>query len=190
MKESQSILGRPISNLDSAALIMFHDTDGLPVSVILMLLQYTVSIGKSNMRYIEKVASSWGKEGIDTIEKAENKIKNLQDREKSWITVRNLLQLGSRAPTNKENEYCFNWINNLKIPLDLIKQAYDKCIDMKGKYIVGYIDAILKDWVNKNIRNLEDLKKYNLKNNYSKGKEESKTSYNIDEYITYMDTFA
>ena len=188
VKEAQIILGRPVSNLDCAAIIMFHDTDGLPVNVILMLLQYTVSIGKNNMRYIEKVASSWGKEGIDTIEKAEKKIKDLQNKEKSWEKVRNLLELGNRAPTEKEKECCFNWINNLKISLDLIKEAYDKCINLKGRYIVKYIDAILKDWYNKKITSVERLKKYNFScENLKKNKA---SSYNIEEYLTVMDTFA
>lgn len=188
MKEAQNILGRPISNLDCAALIMFHDTDGLPIAVILMLLQYVISIGKSNMRYIEKVASSWGKEGIDTIEKAEKKIKKLQSQEKAWEKVRNLLELGSRAPTEKEKECCFNWVNNLKVPLDLIKEAYDRCIMLKGKYIVSYIDAIIKDWNSKKINSKDRLKEYNLK--ISKTKRGSSSSYNIEEYLKVMDTFA
>ena len=188
MKEAQNVLGRPISNLDCAALIMFHDIDGLPIAVILMLLQYVVCIGKSNMRYIEKVASSWGKEGIDTIEKAEKKIKKLQNQERAWEKVRNLLELGNRAPTEKEKECCFNWVNNLKVPLDLIKEAYDRCITLKGKYIVSYIDAIIKDWSSKKITNKDELKEYSPKS--AKSKKGGDSSYNIEEYLKVMDTFA
>ncbi len=191
MQEAQVILGRPLSNIDSATLIMFHDTDGLPVGVILMLLQYTVSIGKKSMKYIEKVAASWGTEGIDSIKKAEKKIKSLQDSNEAWGKIRALLQLENRAPTAREMECCNNWVNNLKVPLDLIKEAYDVCINLKGKYAVGYIDAILKDWSNKKIRTVSELKKYkkipdvsNKKNN------KSASSYNIDNYLSDMDSFA
>ena len=56
---------------------MLHDTDGLPVGVIIMLMQYAVSVGKGNIKYIEKMAISWANEEIDTVEKAENKIRTL-----------------------------------------------------------------------------------------------------------------
>lgn len=188
IKEAQFILGRPISNLDCAALIMFHDTDGLPVNVILMLLEYCVNIGKNNMKYIEKVASSWGSEGIDTIEKAEKKIKEIQNINKSWSSVRNILGLENRAPTAKESELCVKWIHELKLPLNLIKQAFDKCITIKGKYIASYIDAILKDWFSKGITSAEKLKTYSK---ISLGKKRNNgSSYNIENYLLNMDTFA
>ena len=66
LQEAQVILGKTISNGDSATLLMLHDTDGLPVDVILMLLQYASSIGKGNMRYIEKTGIRWSDEGIDS----------------------------------------------------------------------------------------------------------------------------
>ena len=80
MQEAQLILGRLINNGDSATLLMMHDYLGLPTDVILMLLQYTVSIGKSNMRYIEKTAIGWADEEINTHEKAEEKIRRLNER--------------------------------------------------------------------------------------------------------------
>ena len=73
LQEAQVILGKTISNGDSATLLMLHDTDGLPVDVILMLLQYASSIGKGNMRYIEKTGIRWSDEGIDSLELAERK---------------------------------------------------------------------------------------------------------------------
>ena len=55
MQEAQIVLGRPISNGDCGILLMLHDNDGLPIDVIIMLMQYAVSIGKGRMKYIEKV---------------------------------------------------------------------------------------------------------------------------------------
>ena len=188
MKEAQNILGRPISNLDSATLIMIHDTDGLPINVILMLMEYCTSIGKSNMRYIEKVAVAWGNEGIDTIEKAEKKIKKIQKENIAWNSVRNVLGLEKRSPTSKESELCNKWIHDLNLPLDLIKKAFDKCVNVKGKYIASYIDAILKDWINKKINDVNSLNDYNKKI-YHKNKN-GISSYDIEDYLSTMDVFA
>ena len=49
-----------------------------------MLLQYASSIGKGNMRYIEKTGIRWSDEGIDSLELAERKIR-------SWIKAKSLV---------------------------------------------------------------------------------------------------
>lgn len=188
MQEAQIILARPISNADAATLLMLHDVDGLPVDVILMLLQYSVSIGKSNMRYIEKVAMSWGIEEINTIEKAEEKIKILEKNRIAWAKVQKILGIDGRAPTQKEIEVFNRWINDWNFSEALIKEAYDRCVNAKGKYILGYIDSIIKRWKNDGIVSLEQAQnEKNIKN--SKIKIGVSPSYNIESYFETMDTF-
>lgn len=188
MQEAQIILSRPISNSDSATLLMLHDVDGLPVDVILMLLQYAVSIGKCNLRYIEKVAMSWGEEEINTIEKAEEKIKNLENYRMAWNKVRKVLGIDGRAPTQKEAEAANRWLNEWNFSEDLIKEAYDRCVDLKGKYILNYIDSIIKRWKSSGIDTLE--KALVEKNNKTfKSNSDISPSYNIESYFDTMDTF-
>jgi len=183
MQEAQIILSRPISNADSAALVMFHDNDGLPVDVILMLLQYAVSIGKAHMSYIDKVARSWGKEEIDTVEKAENKIRLLESKRQAWSIVEKTFGMERRSPTTKESEMADKWINSWKISTDLIKEAYDRCVDNKGKYILNYIDSIIKRWHEEGIKTLQQANEEKKKSHFS-------PSYNINEYYDSMDIFA
>lgn len=191
MQEAQVILSRPISNSDSATLLMLHDTDGLPVDVILMLLQYAVSIGKGSMKYIEKVAISWGHEEIDTVEKTEQKIRLLEKNSQAWNIVQRTLGIEKRSPTNKEEEAVSRWVNVWGMPEELIKEAYDRCIDTKGKYILNYIDSIIRRWHNSGIRNLEMAakEKKTIKAQYNKD-ESFSPSYNINDYFETMDTFA
>lgn len=189
MQEAQVILSRPISNSDSAALLMLHDVDGLPIDVILMLLQYAVSIGKCNMRYIEKVAMSWGNEEINTVEKAEEKIKSLEKNRIVWNKVRRVLGLENRAPTQKEIEIFNRWINDWNMPEELIKEAYDRCVDLKGKYILSYIDSIIKRFKNNGINNLEQAKLERNNRNVSGIQTDVSPSYNIESYFESMDTF-
>lgn len=185
MQEAQVILARPISNSDSATLLMLHDTDGLPIDIIIMLMQYAMSIGKGNMKYIEKTAIMWAQEEIDTIEKAENKIRTLEDYKKAWNTLEKIIGIEHRSPSSKEDEAANRWINIWKMPDDLIKEAYDRCVNSKGKYILNYMDSIIKRWYDSGIKTLlqanqEDKYKkqaQNIKNNNSEF-----TSYNIDEY--------
>ena len=184
MQEAQIILSRPISNGDSATLLMLHDTDGLPIDVILMIMQYAVSIGKRNMKYIEKMAISWAEEEIDSIEKAENKIRILENHKKAWNSIEKIIGIEHRSPSAKEDAAANRWINTWKISDDLIKEAYDRCINAKGKYILNYMDSIIKRWHNANIKNINEAlaEDKHKKNQYSQKQNNDFTSYNIDEY--------
>ena len=183
MQEAEVILHRPISNGDAALLVMMHDNDGLPVDVILMLLQYSVSMGKDNMRYIEKVAVEWAEEEIDTIEKAENKIKKLSISKQAWTKIEKLFGIEQRSPTSKEKELANKWINEWNFNEDIIKEAYDRCIESKGKYLSYYIDSILKRWYNSGISTLEQIMEEKLsRKSKTSQKNHYNSSYNLEEY--------
>ncbi len=184
MQEAQVILSRPISNGDSATLLMIHDTDGLPVDVILMLMQYAVSIGKKSMKYIEKMAISWANEEIDTVEKAENKIRTLENYRKAWVSVEKIIGIEQRSPSLKEDETANRWINIWKISEDLIKEAYDRCVNSKGKYILSYMDGIIKRWYKSGIKTLSQVADNDKSKQSQREQKQSieETSYDIDEY--------
>ena len=56
--------------------------------LILILIEYCVSKGKSDYRYIEKVAMAWNDMKITTVEQAQNYIKKTEDK---WIKIRKIL---------------------------------------------------------------------------------------------------
>lgn len=146
IQEAEVILSRPISNNDIELFIMFHDVDGLPIDVIIMLLQYAVSVGKTNLKYIEKIAIDWGNEGIDSIEKVEAKLKLLNEKQKAWLTVENIVGIEHRQPSAKENETANRWVNEWHVKKELINEAYERCVNAKGKFILSYMDSIIKRW--------------------------------------------
>lgn len=190
MQEAQVILSRPISSADCATLLTFHDSDGLPIDVILMLLQYAVSIGKVHINYIDKIARSWGIEEINTIEKAENKIRMLENSRQAWSIVEKTIGIEKRSPTTKESETANRWINVWKFPDELIKEAYDRCVDAKGKYILSYMDSIISRWHNSGIHTLKQASEEKQKNKSKFSNANHIPSYNINEYYETMDIFA
>ena len=186
MQEAQQILGKTITNSDSGILLALHDRDGLPVDVILMLLQYVVSIGKKNMSYIDKVGRSWSEDGIDTLEKAESKIRQLDEENVIWSKFERIIGIDHRAPTAVEKEAVIRWMSKWKYDDKMIKEAYDRCVNANGKYVAKYIDSIISRWHKQGVLNINQAlnerrktEKTN-KNNYS-----SKPSYNIEEYENY-----
>lgn len=183
MQEAQVILGKTISNGDSATLLMLHDTDGLPVDVILMLLQYASSIGKGNMRYIEKAGIHWADEGIDSLELAEQKIRQLDQSQKAWATIQRLLGLERRSPTAKETQFADRWINEWCFSEDLIREAYERNVDAKGKFSFPYMNRILERWKKEGIETLEQAQNERKPFQESSGSgEEQAPSYDLEAY--------
>ena len=184
MQEAEIILGRPLSGGDSASLLMLHDNEGLPIDVIIMLMQYAVDAGKSGMKYIYKIGENWSKEGIDDISKAEKKIKELNNLKSAWRKFENLIGIDHRLPTSREESAVMRWFNEFNFKEELIKEAYDRCVNANGKYILNYMDSIIKRWHKEGIRTLEQANSENLgrakyrKSNFKK----EDASYNIDEY--------
>lgn len=187
MQEAQVILGRPLSSGDSAVLITLHDNDGLPPDVILMLLQYCVSVGKTNMRYISKLGISWAESGIDDIQKAEKKIEELNSKNLAWRSFESVIGIDHRAPTETESEAVSRWVNDWKFDENMIKEAYDRCVNMNGKYVLKYMDSIIKRWHSQGILKIEQAVMENQKRNKKKydSKLTSSASYNIEEYENY-----
>lgn len=146
MQSAQQILGRLISNGESATLLMLHDDFGLPSDVIVMLLQYAQSIGRANMRYIEKTAMNWADEGILTHEKAEEKLQRLAECREAWHTVEQAVGIPHRAPSDKEQTFASVWVTEWKFSPAMIREAYDRSVDNTGKFSTSYMNKILERW--------------------------------------------
>lgn len=188
IQEAELSLGRILSQPDVATLIMMHDNDGLPVDVIIMLIQYAVSLGKTNMKYIEKMAIEWGAEEIDTLQKAENKIISLSQRRDAWNIVLKATGIEHRSATAKEEKLANQWVNEMGFGIEMIKEAYERCVNAKGKYIAGYIDKILTRWHDSGLKTLEQVKNEGKAGNtkkYSNATGRYAPTYNLEEYEKY-----
>lgn len=178
--EAQTSLGKILSNSDIATLLMLKDTCGLPLDVILMVIQYCLSIDKGNMRAIEKIGVEWADAGVYSVEAADNKIKQIKQTSKNFSIVSSAFGLKNvGSPTKKQLEYGDKWVGEWKFSPQMLREAYERCVDSKGTMSLRYIDGILKRWNASGIRNFEELKRF--ESNSSKPQSKSKSSYDIDE---------
>ena len=146
MQEAQQILGRTISPALSSILLSIHDDDGLPVDVIIMLLAYVKSIGKDNSNYIESVAKNWAAEEIFTHEQAEEKLRQLSETAQMWRNVENALGISHRSPSAREEQYVRRWMAEWGFRQDMIREAYDRCVNSTGRMNFNYMNRILERW--------------------------------------------
>lgn len=185
LKEAQRLFERPISPAEAQTLIHINQYYGMPTPVILTLIKYTQTIGKANMAYIEKVSYSWCQEGIDTPEKAERKLEQCHLTQKQWYQLVSALSLDKRSPSAREQQYVSHWFDEWNFSTDMIRKAYEQCVDSTGKMSFAYIDKILEKWHKSNIKTLKDAEEQQRKFEESKKQKNNKSkniSFDLDEY--------
>lgn len=181
MQEAQQILGRAISPALSSALLMIHDDYGLPVEVIIMLLMYVKSIHKDNTSYIEAVARNWAAEEINTHEKANEKLNQLSLIAKSWRCIEQILGINHRSPSAKEEEYTQRWMHQWNFTADMIREAYERCVNATGKLSLHYMNKILERWHKAGITTPKQAA-LEAGEKAAKEQEKQKPTYDLEEY--------
>lgn len=146
MQEAQNILGKTISPSLGSTLLAAYDDYGLPVEVIIMLLQYVMSIGKISTNYIDAVAKGWAEEGIFSHDEAEKKLHMLSQLSISWRKIETVVGINHRSPSAREEQYTERWIYQWKFSLEMIREAYERCVNSTGKMTFSYMNKILERW--------------------------------------------
>lgn len=187
MDEAQIALSKPLSSGDTATLVMLHDTDGLPCEVLALLINYCVSIGKGNMRTIERMGINWASEGIVSLADAEAKIMKLSQSNNAWEKVSRIFGLKNiGSPTKTQLELSDCWVNEWKFSDDMLREAYERCVNQKGEFNIKYINGILSKWFASSIFNLEDLAQHDLnatkKVRKADKSEERNASYDLETF--------
>lgn len=169
LNDIERLLGRPLSTKEMTTYLGWQEDFNFSSELILILLEYCVSKGKSDYRYIEKVAIAWHNMNISTIDDAQNYIKKNEDK---WIKIRHVLNyLGIKNPDlmKPQEEMLEKWIIDYAFPLEVIEKACNICFQRLNRSDFKYIDGILSSWNKNNLKTLEDIEKKeaSYKNNQS-----------------------
>lgn len=151
IQEAQNLLGRPLSPSATESLVSLHTYGGMSVELVLMVIQYCVSIGKDSVRYIEATAYGWLDKGIDTLDKVERYLMKKTHESENEKKVRSAFGIHDRDLTAKETEFASRWIDVYHFDEPMLRLAYERTIDNKGKLSFPYCDGILSRWHEKGI---------------------------------------
>lgn len=169
---SQEILGKTLTNSEIETLYYFYDELKLSPEVITILLEYCVSKDIKNMNYIEKVAISWNKKGIFTMDAADKFITAEKEKNSYIYKIRKVFGIENRNLSKTEETFLKTWHDKFLMNEDMIELAYEYCIMQTTKLSFPYINSILKRWHELNIHNVADAKKdhedFKTKNNPQK----------------------
>ncbi len=185
--EAQVKLGRTIGYDGQCTLLLLHDHYGLPAEVIFMMIDYCVSIGKSNYGYIEAVGKDWGTREIDTLDKAAEQISILRNTNNVWKAFSAYAGITNPRPTMKQAEYLRRWSDEFKFNNEMIFLAYEEAANHTTKLSYNYINKVLSTWHEKGYKTPADVEKGKEEapqNTHSKTKlsQSTKASYDLDKF--------
>ncbi|MBQ2946076.1 MAG: DnaD domain protein [Clostridia bacterium] len=155
----ETLFGKMLSPTELNSLMTLYEWDGISPELILLIISHCKENGKKGFKYIEKTAVEWFEAGIDTVEKAEAKIKESERRKSTEYTVQKIIGAENRALTAKEKECVNAWINELEASEELISRAYETTVEKTGKYSIGYMNTVLRSWHTQGIKTVKDIEK-------------------------------
>lgn len=194
LQEAQTVLGRTIGYDGQSVLVMIYDSYDLPTEVILMAIEYSLSLKKTGWASIARIARRWSELEIDTLEGAMQYIEEHNIVDETWDKLRKLTEITNRNPTEKQRKYMVAWVKEYGYNEDIIYRAYEESIDNTGKMSMPYMDRIIRSWHEKGVKTLADIQNEKIKwetekkKRFSKDKKkeekaEGDASYDIDEYM-------
>ena len=188
LRNAQTSLGSTISASMQSNLINMVTYYGLTVPVVLTLLHYYKTErekGRSfSARDLLKMAKEWAEDEINTLEKASQKLQDIQDVSDLWSLVVELCELEYRKPSAPQKRTLLRWKTDFSNEMILFAINVMKKYNEKEKWSVKEIDNILKDWKRKELKTPEEVKNYKKpesKSEKKSGKLQSSPSFDINQ---------
>ena len=180
VEETQKSLGKILTPDELLRLFGIYDNLRMEPEVILHLVTHCISESRGrstgrmpSIRYIEKAAYTWEREGIVTLDCAERYLKDLEARKSARGEIKESLQIRNRELSESEKRYVDNWIN-MNFGPDALEIAYDRTVMQTGKLAWRYMDTIISSWHDKGLHTAEEImKKDSLNDKKSKSQKRS-----------------
>ena len=148
--ETERLMGKALSPSDLQILMGIRKWHGLPGNVILLLLYHCEAEQKRRgraltMRILDKEAHIWEKEGVFTMETAEQYIERKERSRNHTSRVFSALGIFDRVPSPTEKKFVASWLE-MGFTVEAIAMAYDKTVVITGGLAWPYCDKILRRW--------------------------------------------
>jgi len=151
-ESAQQILGKPLSTPETSTLYSFYDWLKLPIEVILLLINHCVGMDKKGMAYIEAVAIEWHRKGINTHDKAEEYLRQIERNYSEIGKIQKKLGISGRQITDSEKKYINKWMKDMSLTIEVIAYAGEITVANTGKVSFAYMDKMLQDWHQKGVK--------------------------------------
>jgi len=163
VEAAQGSLGKILAPDELMRLFSIYDSLHMAPEVILQLITHCIAECNGHtggrmpsIRYIEKAAYTWEREGIFSLDKAEAYLKDLEARRSARGEIKKVLQIREREFSDTEKHFVDNWIS-MGFDAGAVSIAYDRTLVKTGKLAWSYMDSILKNWHSRGIRTQKEI---------------------------------
>lgn len=165
LHEVEQVLGKRLTNNQTATLLELYDHVGLPPEVLLMLVNWLnernrkkYGAGKRlSMSYVKQVGYQWKERGYDTLEAADEYIKSYDLRESQEGGLLAALGIFGRRASVSESRFIAQWLD-WHFPPESVAEAYDITVTGLGRMDWRYCNAILRRWHEKGLHTPEEVR--------------------------------
>lgn len=151
-KQCEKLYGRPLKHNEQNTVMIILEDACLPAEVCLILINYCFSVGKATPAYMRKIALNWSENEITTIEKAEERVAQLEKFNGAVSRFKKMFEVTS-AFSKQQEEMIDKWVNAYAFSDEMIEEAYQLTLNGAGKLSFPYMNKILEDWNSKGFRN-------------------------------------
>ena len=160
MKETvttaEQLLKKPLSQREVTSLYNFMQEYSMTQEMVLVLLEYCGTIGKTNFAYIEKVAAGWNEQGINSLSEATKVLNRVTKEARMQKKCKKIFSL-DREFTQTELNYIARWVSEYSMTESMIKNAYERTVANTGKVTMPYMNTILRSWFEKGIKTVSQI---------------------------------
>ena len=156
--EVERRLGKKLSAADLKNLYTLYDHLALPAEVILMLVGWCIQemerkYGPGRRPFLSQIRRegfAWARQGIDTMERAEEHIARLTRLRSREGEVLRLLDIPPRPLVERERTYIAAW-DDMGFDDEALRMAYERTVLKKQSMDWGYMNGILRRWHEKGL---------------------------------------
>ena len=153
---AEKTLGKLLSYNDMNIIFGFHDWLRLPIEVIEYLFAYCDDNDHRNIRYIEKCALDWADQDITSLEAAMFYVKAF---DRNYRTIFRHMGLSTKYPSPRQKEYMDKWLNEYRMPIDVITYSCEVSVDNINQAKFSYMNTMLDRWFKQGVKTKEDAQK-------------------------------
>ncbi|MEG1887600.1 MAG: DnaD domain protein, partial [Oscillospiraceae bacterium] len=90
---------------------------------------------------------------------AESYINDMHSKKSAWYAVCAAMSIERRSPSPKELQLAHQWVSDWQYGRDILRRAYEECVDAISKFSMPYVKKILDGWHKSGVKTIEDLTK-------------------------------
>ena len=151
---AETYIGHPLSQNEVSSIFYIDRDLHFDTDLLQYLIEYCVTKGKANIRYIESVAINWYQNEIDTVKKAKEYSAAYT---KNVFPVMKAFGIGGRNPAPSELEFIRSW-NDMGFDTEILLEACNRTMLQTHQASFPYANRILESWKQAGVRSMDDIR--------------------------------